>query len=318
MIWSLALRPLPWDDKLMPVNNGEALGLELHWIAIAFLFTFLSSWIAWKRGFYRYPPSDSSSIASLLFKEVLGGFVVFLLMEVVIMPFAAYFWFSWKAGHFLTTNQITVDPITQGWLGVFTILSGGIGLLFYFLILEPQTLPSIFRQWGFNPKRSAKDLVFGFMTWFISFPLIVLAGQIIMVVMHLFSQVPMEEQIAVKLLKTSMTYPALFITTMVCVTVIVPVMEEVLFRGLLQTWLKQRFGRPTAIVLCSLIFAFFHFSTSQGLNNIELIISLFILSCFLGYIYERQSSIWAPIGLHMFFNVVSVSMIIWQYWTTLT
>jgi uncharacterized protein len=65
-----------------------------------------------------------------------------------------------------------------------------------------------------------------------------------------------------------------------------------------------------SILLASLIFAFFHFSYSQGIDNIEVITSLFVFSCFLGFVYERQQSLWASVGLHALFNAISVVLIV--------
>ena len=63
-------------------------------------------------------------------------------------------------------------------------------------------------------------------------------------------------------------------------------------------------------MIASLIFAAFHFSTSQGLNNIELLVSLFVLSCFLGFLYERQESLLASMALHATFNAISILAIL--------
>jgi membrane protease YdiL (CAAX protease family) len=99
-----------------------------------------------------------------------------------------------------------------------------------------------------------------------------------------------------------------------------PVLEEIFFRGLMQTALiEQGWGlvprqvaevghRPTAgqrwgaIVLTSVVFAAVHGSVEQG-------VVLFVLSLGLGYVYERTGNLWAPIVLHAVFNGVNLAMV---------
>jgi membrane protease YdiL (CAAX protease family) len=115
--------------------------------------------------------------------------------------------------------------------------------------------------------------------------------------------------VAVKHLKDVMVFPSLFWSSVILIISVVPILEEVLFRGFLHEWLVRLFGVKAAILLTASTFALFHFSTSQGADNVELIISLFVLGCFLSFLKERQRSLWAPIGLHSVFNAVSVLMI---------
>ena len=118
------------------------------------------------------------------------------------------------------------------------------------------------------------------------------------------------DQVAVNQLKTTLNNPALLGATIAAIVLVAPFIEEVLFRGFLQTWLR-RFLKPRfAIPIVSFIFASFHFSVLQGLTNITLILSLFVLSCFLGLLYEKQKTLWSPIVLHMLFNGINVSMIL--------
>ena len=105
-------------------------------------------------------------------------------------------------------------------------------------------------------------------------------------------------------------YRILFIAMAPAVIILVPITEEFLFRGLLQSWLKQKLRSPLCSILFSSgIFVFFHYSSQLGLSNIPLLSSLFVLSCMLGYLYERQHSLWAPIGLHCFFNFMSLLLL---------
>lgn len=82
---------------------------------------------------------------------------------------------------------------------------------------------------------------------------------------------------------------------------VVPLFEELLFRGFIQTMLRSLSGGPwTAIVFTSLFFAILHPPTH--------IAALFMLSCGLGYAYERSGSLIRPILMHILFNGANVAM----------
>ena len=105
----------------------------------------------------------------------------------------------------------------------------------------------------------------------------------------------------------------LYLTTASSIITVIPITEEILFRGFLQSWLKRRFqSHWIGIIIASLIFAFFHFSFAQGLTNIELLGSLFFLSCAIGISYEKQQSLWTPIAFHSIFNLTSLVLIYFQ------
>lgn len=83
------------------------------------------------------------------------------------------------------------------------------------------------------------------------------------------------------------------------VLTIVPVFEELLFRGLLQSTLTAYLARPwAAIALTSVVFALMHPGTH--------FFGIFALSCCLGYAYEKSGSILRPIFIHVLFNSASV------------
>jgi hypothetical protein len=111
-----------------------------------------------------------------------------------------------------------------------------------------------------------------------------------------------------------MTIDSPFMLSIALFTIIIaaPVTEEFIFRGMLQNWLKTKLGTKSAIITTSACFALFHLSSSQGLGNISLALSLFSFACFLGFIYEKKGSLYASIGLHMTFNAVSTLRILFS------
>lgn len=291
---------------------GISLQEHFQFLGVGVLLVLISSWIVWKQGFFHCPKS-LVGLARLTLWDLLGVFSVFLVMVLFVAPSIAMLVLSWEAGEILDFHDIALDPLMQAWLNVIGIILSASAVFIFCRCRVPEVRRVI---WGASTfqggERCIHDMFIGAVTWLISYPWLIIIGQVVAIVaLLLWQQEPVhEDQVAVKFFKMTLTHPFLLITTMILLVVVVPVMEELLFRGFLQTWLKQKWGRTKAIVLTSLTFSAFHFSATQGLNNIELLISLFVLSCFLGFLYERQESLLAPITLHATFNAVSILAIL--------
>jgi membrane protease YdiL (CAAX protease family) len=91
--------------------------------------------------------------------------------------------------------------------------------------------------------------------------------------------------------------PSLALTIMLAVFTIglVPVFEELMFRGMLQTTLRGYLARPwLAILITAVLFALLHPTTHWP--------ALFILGCAFGYTYEKSGSLLRAIFFHAMFN----------------
>jgi len=95
--------------------------------------------------------------------------------------------------------------------------------------------------------------------------------------------------------------------------VVAPVLEEMIFRGLLQTTLlnlaqKGDAGpvmqRIAAILGTTALFLALHVGDASP----HAMPALAVLSIGLGYLYERTGSLWAPIAAHAGFNAVNVAL----------
>ena len=90
------------------------------------------------------------------------------------------------------------------------------------------------------------------------------------------------------------------ITIQVITAVILgPIVEELIFRGLMYMRLKRMFGTGVAAFVTGLIFGLYHGNVSQG-------IYAFIFSYAAIFVYEKYKNIAAPIIMHMVANGVSV------------
>jgi len=157
------------------------------------------------------------------------------------------------------------------------------------------------KGFGLNPKTIGKDLAIGFLNLFSVYPVIIVMVILTTVIGELIVgpnfEMPKHEE-----LKQIMSYPQWQLRALIFVTaiVIVPVAEEILFRGMLQSALRTVLARPwPAIIFASLVFVVFH-------ENPEHWPALFALSLCLGYSYEKSGSLFRPIFIHALFNAMSV------------
>ena len=152
-----------------------------------------------------------------------------------------------------------------------------------------------------------QDFLMGLSGWLLSFPLVVfLTSSLESLVLYLFNTTYLPDQLAVYFVKMTFADPIYFALTILTVVIITPLVEELLFRGFLQSFIRRHLGPKQAILITSTCFALFHYSVEQGLGNIPIIGTLFFLALFLGYLYERQGSLFASISLHALFNGISI------------
>ena len=154
---------------------------------------------------------------------------------------------------------------------------------------------------GFNFKTIITDIKAGAVNFLAIYPLVI-AGVLLMAFAgKLIWGADFQMQTSEGLLAVT-NYPqiSLRILLFAFVVLIVPVFEEVLFRGFLQSMVRGYVQRPwIAIALTSIIFTSLHPSTH--------FLAVFMLSCGMGYAYERSGSMFRSIVMHMLFNGLSMT-----------
>lgn len=289
------------------MNEGD---LADHLIALlaSAIWGLLALLIAWRFGLFRYPSEEALPKEKIHWRQVLGAFTAFLAVEFILMPTLFFIWASINQGVFVDIGKVKLDTVTQGWLNLIGVVLAAVAIGTYCYFQEPRSVKSL---WGMNQDvdGAIRNFCIGSATWLIAYPCIGVVGQLIEIIGSFVHHGPHIDQVAVHHLKNVMNHPRLFWSMVVVIITVVPVLEELLFRGFLQTWLKGILGIKSAILITSVVFALLHFSGSQGFDNLELLVSLFVLSCFLGFIRERQHSLWASIGLHSTFNAISIVLL---------
>ncbi len=90
--------------------------------------------------------------------------------------------------------------------------------------------------------------------------------------------------------------------TILSVIICAPILEEILFRGLILESCRERFGGALAVLISSLLFGLIHGIPVQ-------IVNAFVVGLILGYIYIRTGSLITTIILHAINNAIAyVSM----------
>jgi membrane protease YdiL (CAAX protease family) len=87
-----------------------------------------------------------------------------------------------------------------------------------------------------------------------------------------------------------------------------PVLEEVMYRGLLQrTIIATGMRAWPAIVITSLMFAAMHINAAQP----HAVVTLFVLSLVFGWAFQRTGRLIAPIAMHVAFNAANLALGLW-------
>lgn len=100
-------------------------------------------------------------------------------------------------------------------------------------------------------------------------------------------------------------YQAKFVIQIVCLGILTPISEELVFRGLLFKRLRGQGGFLQAALYSSAVFGFLH------MNLVQMIYG-FAFGLMLAYVYEKCGSIKAPIVAHVVANLVSVTFTEYQ------
>lgn len=90
------------------------------------------------------------------------------------------------------------------------------------------------------------------------------------------------------------------------IAVAAPLVEELIFRGLVYQRMRELSSAKIAIILSALYFGIYHMNVVQGLYA-------FLLGILLAWVYEKYQTLWAPILFHASANLLSVICTEWNF-----
>ena len=189
------------------------------------------------------------------------------------------------------TYDVVLNSVNQFFynnINIFIVLSALMALLFYWIIFKIKNINFI--EYINFSKISSKDIaICSLLGMAIS---IFLSSLLMITSIHEFF--PNHSETI-----DSVTKQQPFLLIIFSIGIIVPIFEEILFRGLIFNKLKDDLNIFFAIFAQALIFGFVHGNTLQ-------IVYTFFGGIILALSYLCKRSIWAPILIHIFWNSTSV------------
>jgi membrane protease YdiL (CAAX protease family) len=215
-------------------------------------------------------------------------------------------WFGAVSMTIVVVQKLTPD--LQGWQKIFRdnlVMSiGAIVTIAAMMFLAHVHFARRLKGFGLNIRTIAKDFFMAFFNLLAVWPLILAAVTVTIYVAKLFTNQDYQMQ-QHQQLEMITEYPQLPVQIMIIfvAVVIAPLLEEMMFRGFVQTTIRSYINTKNsawpAIAATSVFFAMMHADTGHWP-------SLFILGVCLGYSYEKSGSLLRPIFIHFFFNATSI------------
>lgn len=256
-------------------------------------------WIGFICGVFSLSTRKFSSKLTLL--NVIHIFGIFILGNTLIATLVESYITHYMNTGIGSESTLTVNCISSIVSQVVIFIT----MLLYVFYFTKTKLLLIFCETTTSVKKLVIDFFYGASVWCVAFPtsnlILIIANQAL-----LGAGLKVNLQSAITVLKDPTLPDHVLYFIIATITIIAPIMEEFMFRGVVQNYFRRKYPRTQSIVVSSFVFALLHYSFDSTYGNIPLLASLFILSCFLGIVYEKRQSLFAPIGLHMLFNTISV------------
>jgi membrane protease YdiL (CAAX protease family) len=220
------------------------------------------------------------------------------------LPFVPFFiWVGVTSLSAAATEKLL--PSLQDWqkavLDNLILFFAAIIAIVIIVVLARESFARRLKGFGLDAATIYKDFPAALLNLFTVWPLITAALLLTMYLGTLimgpdFQIQPHEE---LEMISTYAQLP-LRVLIIVIAAVVVPVFEEMLFRGMFQTMLRSILKSPwLAIAVSSVLFVMAHANPGHWPG-------LFVLSMCMGYSYEKSGSLLRPIFIHALFNTVSI------------
>ncbi len=203
--------------------------------------------------------------------------------------------------------RISSDPASQSAREQATVLAAGYGLGLAVAVVLTYLLHASAPRAGLFP--SLGSILAGILTLALAWPVVTCVGALATWVHATwFGSVP--DPVAHPTLKALVERKSdPWVLTQAGLAIIAaPILEEILYRGMLQSALVAAFGRAwVGVLLTSALFAAAH-TVGQATVPWYAAVALFALSCCIGLALERTGRLGVAIGMHVAFNAANVLM----------
>ena len=147
---------------------------------------------------------------------------------------------------------------------------------------------------GFSLRHPLYDTARGIVGFLAVFPVCVILGAIVTRIFDQFSINHTPHELLQALPQISVEWK---IVVIISAGILAPIIEEIFFRGLVQSALRRIVSPWVGIIITSTFFAAVH-----AFSQPQYVPALFVLAVVLGYNYERCGRLWPSILIHMLFN----------------
>lgn len=103
---------------------------------------------------------------------------------------------------------------------------------------------------------------------------------------------------------------SVIVTSVLAAVLLAPLVEEVIFRGVLMQAARRRLGLVGGIFLSSFVWTMVHAELLPGVGTFQPVAvgAIFILGLWLGWVFHRTGAIVVPIVAHATFNAVNLGV----------
>jgi membrane protease YdiL (CAAX protease family) len=216
-------------------------------------------------------------------------------------------WFGAVSMAVVLVQKLT--PGLQGWQKIFRdhlVMSiGAVVTMAAMMFLAHVHFARRLKGFGLNIRTIVKDFFMAIVNLLTTWPIMMAAITMTMFVAELIwgREYQMQQHQQLEMITEYPQLPLRIMIVFVAV-VIAPLLEEMLFRGFVQTTIRSFFNIRNsawpAIAASSVFFAIMHADPGHWP-------ALFVLGVCLGYSYEKSGSLFRPIFIHLFFNASSVA-----------
>lgn len=145
-----------------------------------------------------------------------------------------------------------------------------------------------------------REIGLGIQTYVTIFPTLLALIVVLVIAANFFSYEPPAHPLVHIFIRERALPPWVLVFSIFLACVIGPVVEEIFFRGFFYPALRRYFTAGWAMAATAALFALVH-------ENLFSFIPIFFLGFALCYLYEKRSSIVAPIALHITHNTIFLS-----------
>ena len=276
------------------------MGIALLLLIASLLIAGLAHGIAINRQFFQIKQQPGLHFFDI--KTILIIVISFLALSKLI-PIWTFDLFTEK---FNILNKFFSEPTLK--MMSFT-LSSLINIYLIYLIAFTQNPNALIETIGLKKEKFFKDVKNGLFGFILAISTVTSIGILLQLITFWLFGESGNEQSIITYLKSHQDSIGVKLLGFVNIVFLAPALEEIIFRGFIQRSLKKHLSPWRSIIFTSISFALVHFSAEQGLGNIALLGCIFFLSCYLGFIYEKTSSLVSPIVLHMLFNLDGIARI---------